>query len=446
MYKLSNYIINVFDESCNKMIIFSTLTTSIVKLEMKIYEDIFENQLFDKYPCEMQTLIGGGFLIKDDFDELKYLNEMRERNMKRLNSLSSSYFMITPTMDCNARCYYCFEHGAHHEKMTFETADYVVDYIRKNTELLIDSNIVIHWFGGEPLLADDIIDYISSKLKHLGIKHFTKITTNGFCINDEIIDKMKNQWSINVVQITLDALYEEYNRIKNYVNLPKGIDAFSTVITNMHKVVDNDIQLRVRINFDPRNTEKAENTIKFLKTEFGDCPNFQVYFAPIDSHTIPSISSDFEGTKKHPLLYLNEVEEGYAGMASMAKNNQTDIERILNKYYLIPIPLSCTGVCNNNVTIDSLGDIYVCHRLLGKGQEFTSGNVKDGLENNEIKKFFQGTGLSYKECSSCKLLPLCQGGCKYRIEEYPDKQYCLPTKKIISEILLSAVREIEALV
>lgn len=45
--------------------------------------------------------------------------------------------------------------------MTFETADAVVHYIEENWNGELFN---VTWFGGEPLLATDIIDYISEQM------------------------------------------------------------------------------------------------------------------------------------------------------------------------------------------------------------------------------------------------------------------------------------------
>ena len=79
--------------------------------------------------------------------------------------------------------------------MTQETAEKVVEYIIKNvTE---SDEVVFRWFGGEPLVGDRIIDYITENVdKHFDgkLKFSSIITTNGFNISDDLIKRAKEKW------------------------------------------------------------------------------------------------------------------------------------------------------------------------------------------------------------------------------------------------------------
>lgn len=438
-YKISKFIL-AEPENADTMVLYSTLTTSIVKLSTEIYNEIFKNKNFIKYTDEVKKLSKMGFIIPTSFDENNYLANVRKKSMTAMNNMGTPYYLITPTMDCNARCYYCFEHGSHHDKMSLSTANNVVSFIKKNAP---NKDIVIQWFGGEPLLATDIIDYISESLKKDGYNIKSKITTNGYLLTDKVISHAISEWGTDVIQITLDGLNEEYNKIKNYT-VPNKDKAFDIVIANIKSVLNSGIKLRIRINFDPLNQEPAVKIIKYLNSRFGKYSNLYVYFAPIDSKKIPAISGSFEELDEHPLISMLNIKEEFAGMAQTHRGI-TDLNELqLNKYYLHPISLSCTGVCNRNVTIDSHGDLYVCHRLLGKGDEYSSGNVVDGFIDNEIRRKYQSTDLIDSKCNNCNLLPLCQGGCKYRRFTYSDENACMTVKSIAGKLLLRALSKIDS--
>ena len=377
-----------------------------------------------------------GFLISSDFDELQYLYCIRKKSKKYMNGVGTPYYLITPTMDCNARCYYCFEHGCHHDKMTFETADNVVSFIVKNAP---SKDVIIQWFGGEPLLATDIIAYISEKLKDNGYSISSKITTNGYLLSKEVLKKAINNWGTDVVQITLDGLGDVYNRVKNY-QVNKPYEAFDVVISNIKDILDSGIKLRIRINFDPQNQKPAINIINFLEKRFHNYKNLYVYFAPIDAANIQPISNEFNDLEEHPLISMLNIKENFAGMAQTHRGI-TELEELqLNRYYLHPISLSCTGVFNRNVTIDSHGDLYVCHRLLGKGKDYSSGNVVEGFIDNEIRRKYQSIELEDDRCKECNILPLCQGGCKYRRYTYSKENACSNIKAISGKLLIRAIK------
>ena len=57
------------------------------------------------------------------------------------------------------------------------------------------------------------------------------------------------------------------------------------------------------------------------------------------------------------------------------------------------------------------------------------------LKKNTIFKFFCNTALVYDECKTCKLLPICQGGCKINAYIYGDEHACTPIKSILPELV-----------
>ena len=102
--------------------------------------------------------------------------------------------VINPTLECNFRCWYCYEdHVA--GKMNEET----IEKIKKHVKLMIKeeriSSLLLDWFGGEPLLYfDEIIVPLSEQLRDImtenGLPFFTQATTNGSLITEERAKKM----------------------------------------------------------------------------------------------------------------------------------------------------------------------------------------------------------------------------------------------------------------
>jgi len=440
MNRITKYMLE-YEEDSGEVVVYSMLTTSLVRLSKKVYREIFENLNFNADIETVEKLKKCGFIHDEQFDELKYLEQLRAKSMEKLNNMRTPYFMITPTMDCNARCYYCFENGSHKEKMPLNIADRVVDFILKERQT---DDVVLQWFGGEPLMAQDVIEHISGRLKHNGINITSKLTTNGYYLNEAVLDRAINSWGVDVIQITIDALHDEYNRIKNYKDRDTE-SAFERVIRNIFSAIGRGLKVRIRINYNPLEHDEADETIAYLRSFFSEYDNVYVYFAPIDSENIPSVSETFESKTKHPLLDLIDRNSGFAGMAQLTRGEMDNRRSILSKYYLHPIPLSCTGVCSRNLTIDSKGDIYICHRLLGRESQYSSGNVTTGVIDNKVTKQYRSIELSYEECYECKFLPVCQGGCKFRADEYSQMKACTPIKSISVEVLKRAISEIEML-
>ena len=44
--------------------------------------------------------------------------------------------------------------------------------------------------------------------------------------------------------------------------------------------------------------------------------------------------------------------------------------------------------------------------------------------------------MTYDECKTCAILPICQGGCKINARFYSGKEACAPSKAIIKDLIL----------
>lgn len=438
--KKSQFIVKQQGFSKDTVLLYSTFTTSMVELSETLYEDIFLNSEYENYSDEVQALFEMGFLIADDTDELKILENLRIKTVEA-NEDSPTYYIVCPTTGCNARCYYCFEKGAVQKRMDRNTTEAVAKYIYENHD---PENLVIQWFGGEPLLEPDTISFIVGYLKDRNVKFTSKIITNGYLLGDKVIDLAVNQWNVRIIQITIDDLHEEYNRIKDYICA--DVNPFERVMGNIKRCLDARINIRIRINFNPLEYQKAVRTVDYLKARFGDDPNFFVYLAPIDSSDIPSITNEFDESEVHPLIALLDAERDFCSFGNYDNRAEhgSEYDAILRKYYLTPIPTSCYGGCESSLTIDSSGDIFNCHRLLGH-KEYASGNVFEGRKKNDIAKFYADPLIRDEQCNNCNLLPICQGGCKYRAFKYGKDHACTSVKGAVKELIKRAAVEINEL-
>ena len=128
MYQVSKFFVS-YQLNENEVLIYSTLTTSIIVLEYKIYVDIFENGNIKKYPEYISELLEMGMIYKTEEDENKKLQDIRQKLIDEERGMKS--ITIAPTMSCNARCYYCFENGSTKGNMSYEVAKQLVKFIDK---------------------------------------------------------------------------------------------------------------------------------------------------------------------------------------------------------------------------------------------------------------------------------------------------------------------------
>ena len=150
-YSKSKYNIFVpYNES--EFIIYNSLSGSIGKFDLETYKRYKENQLKES---EIDKLLEKGILIPDSFDEL---NKIHNDRLCGILNDTIKHYRIWPTSACNAKCYYCFEKGVKQESMSKDVADATINFIERGVSN--KDTIKIEWFGGEPLLNIDIIDYV----------------------------------------------------------------------------------------------------------------------------------------------------------------------------------------------------------------------------------------------------------------------------------------------
>ena len=100
---------------------------------------------------------------------------------------------ICPTMGCNFNCPYCFEdHFA--RKMSASVQDDVVALAGRMLDASRTKDVHVTWFGGEPLLAPDVIESLSGRLMALaeerGGRYEASIVTNGYLLTQDIADML----------------------------------------------------------------------------------------------------------------------------------------------------------------------------------------------------------------------------------------------------------------
>lgn len=416
------------------ILLYNTYSTSMVEMELQTYKDIFENGA-NSYNEEIKQLISMGFLVEDSLDELAEQKQLRETVVSTSGETISN-IIIAPTLACNARCFYCFENGYRKGIMTPDTARAVVQFLKAHWD---GEKIGITWFGGEPLMAADVIEVMIDEFNKEGIPFSSKITTNGSLLTSTMIQRIQQKWNVDKIQITVDALGSEYNAIKNYVGIE---DAFSLVMQNIKLCLDAGLPIRIRINFDPDKMSTAVNTMEYLNNLFGAYPNIKVYFAPIDEDDciVRNITDSFSDHDEHP--YIKLIKYGrkhglYRGFPDMEDDKYTqefDTHGLLKKLKIYPQPINCYATCQNVFSIDCNGKLYKCHRGLGR-DEYASGDVFSGVQKNDIYNFFCDTEFFMDECNDCAILPICQGGCKINAKLYNGKGCCAPSKAIINQLV-----------
>lgn len=389
IYRLMKYILR-FDY-CGNVYLHNVVTGHLVMLSQ--YEELILNKLPTIYSPMLNELIVSHFLVPEEYDEHQQVVNLRSILWK-LHDIHSSknitYYTILPTTECNARCWYCFEHGVSPATMSDATVD---DTVRFITEHCGGEKVTIRWFGGEPTVAVRQIDQICNGLKLNNIEFASIITSNGYLLDEALICKAKNLWNLKSAMITVDGTETNYNKIKNYVN--SNGSPYKTVLGNIKCLIDNQIYVGLRMNFTRSNYDDFALLLDDVLRLCSTSPYLQVY-----SHQV-NADYTFVGEDEKAI----ELEEWYSNKILELNNLSRDKGLYKAKkelpclYYLM-----CEAASDNAVVITPQGNLVSCGEQLGNDQ--IKGNLKEGITNPEIVQSWKQF-VDFKKCDNCPLFPSC---------------------------------------
>lgn len=376
-----------------KVFLFNTFTRAVYELSQEEAELFRTDEVYFEPENEnmkaLSDMIRARLFVKAGVDEANSylgLGELLATAEKR--NVVNDYTILTTT-GCNARCFYCFEADFTPCVMKMDTASALADYI---IEHLPADNVYIHWFGGEPLCNTAVMDLISQRLKERNIRYFSSITSNGFAFNDQYVEAAKNLWRTTIVQITLDGMDDEHNRRKNFY--AKNCNHFRQTILNIHKLLDKEIVVSLRLNFDKENLKDIELLCDFLAEEFHGEKRLAVYPAML----FEDCGSWNPGRLKTEQLAL--VED-----LVHLRDKLTEL-----KLYSPPVLSSQVRYkkCGSNkplhLTINPDGAFSVCHNY---SDTCTYGTIYDGITDEKLfQEWMNNTAISPK-CKNCCWLPEC---------------------------------------
>jgi uncharacterized protein len=293
-------------------------------------------------------LIDHGFLVPQERDE----NSLRTLRMIEQTAVSTLELIILPTEQCNFRCKYCyeiFEKG----KMDVSIQEALIKYVRKNIHKFIGLNVI--WFGGEPLEAMDVVDYLSQefiKICKTARKPYTaNMTTNGYNLTLDTYKRLV-EYHVNSYQITLDGLEKEHDSQRVLVD---GQGTFGRIIRNLLEIKNNtrvfNTSFIIRTNYTKRITANLENYIEFYAKNFGNDPRFSVYV---------HMASDWGGERVKEIRADILTDNNYMEILKSILQINNQLNYGLHYSRIDAGSCVCYASRKNSVIIGSDGALYKC--------------------------------------------------------------------------------------
>lgn len=387
----------------NKWVVYNNLSGAMIGITRPIYDALSENkinELSDQNICK--GLQYGKFIITDNIDEVE---EFRKVKNELAVSARVIGIQILPTLRCNFKCVYCYEQAQDSSQiMPEEVMGEIIKYVRKKimptTEYL---NVL--WYGGEPLLAIDRIEYLSEALinlsKEKNINYDASMVTNGYLLNKRNIDiLLKNK--VESCQVTIDGPEKVHNSRRMLRN---GGKTWKRIIDNIKYAVSKKLAVSIRINTDKSNIDSLGEFFSELK--YHDVYDKVTYSIGVVSH-FGNVCRSIEDT----FLTVEKVDEFL---------DQKDIKHLLDNSrnsLIRPIPdfIGCVATAKNSLIIGPGGELYKCSKTIGDINELFGHISNPDLNHQNFKKWENISNLNSKNCKKCSMVPVCNGkGCAFEV-------------------------------
>lgn len=425
--KLSRF--NFLKRYDDATIFFNAATCALAVVDenfLRVLDDV-KNNSYDEKNYDAQLIAdmkSSGCLVEDEVDELERLEFYR--NLAKYD-VTNFGLTIAPTLDCNFRCKYCFE--THPKgKMNSEIQAALVKFAESRLERA--KNFSVTWYGGEPLLAKEIIWSLSEKFLELCAKYSVDydafIITNASLLEDSDVELFK-KYKINGAQITIDGVKEIHDKRRRSVT---NESTFDRLIDRVNLLFNNGLSVIVRINIDKDNISRVDELLDILAERINLRDKLKIDFGQVSPFTdiCKSIESDCYNNEQFADVMLPLYEKVLAHGFEM------------NKMAAYPVPrlnFCCTDYVNSFV-VDNRGDIYNCWNHVGN-LKASCGNINDGenltLEKNYLS-WIQWNPIKHSKCRECIYLPICMGSCPYHMRTSADGQpVCGAVKYNLDKVL-----------
>lgn len=378
------------------------------------------------HPDFYDNLVKYGMIVDDDFNEIA---EAITKFEAEDNDPSTFDLTINPTLDCNLRCWYCYET---HGKGTMMSPEVIKSLKRLINNKLSNSNLKqfnISFFGGEPLLGWDkvvmpILRFGADRCAEYGVTLNSNFTTNGVLLTE--------------------------SRLNDLYNIGLGHTAFQISIDGNKTLHDNS-----RVNAAKQPTYDKIMSNVFIAAAKGFKVILRFNYTPDTLDTFTDVLADLEGlpieSRKNIVCSFHQIWQTIGGNQANQTRNYTD--RVVNFFRESGFKTNsdrtyyryvCYGDRTNHAVVNYNGDLYKC-----TAREFTP-SAREGVltHNGDLEwnsRFTNRMGVKYKStiCRECALMPICNGGCTQKKLERKQSNICPKCMNDHSkhEYLLMALRQ-----
>lgn len=388
-----------------KYILYNCVTNKILVFTEELKDLIYRNSLpalQTIHPDLYASLIHNHFIIDKEIDEVEIAIRKQE---KELNTEDYFGIMINPTLDCNLRCWYCYEthqKGSRIHEMTMNSIKKLLKNKIENSQL---TTLGISFFGGEPLMkfkqtVSPLLDFAHHLCSQYGIRLNIGFTTNAVLLTSEVTDCLSSLGRQVALQVPFDGNRELYNKVKA---TPDGKGVYDITLKNIQYAIVKRLYVNIRCNYHIDNLSSFKDLIDEFKDMDKICyESFHFSFQPVwQTHD--------KGEKTTPIL--------------------KDIRTVLNAYGMRhdgikgggSLGTSCYADRPDNLVVNYNGDIYKCtsQDFLPESREGVL-NPDGTITYNEKYEHRMKARFSHAACIDCSIMPVCYICSQKKLNEVSD--------------------------
>jgi uncharacterized protein len=317
----------------------------------------------------------------------------------------ASSLVLHVSHDCNMRCGYCYaDFGRYGGDAGYMAPEQAVAHVAKFFEQLGPGRAVhITFFGGEPLMNMPVVyaahAYAKARALEEGRGVSFGLTTNGTLLTRELVAFFEAERF--ALTVSIDGPPDVNDRLRPIQDGSKSYDVI------VQRVKESGLRPAARVTL----TRKCLDVPRIVR-HLIDAGFREVGVSPVASG---HARFDLDDADLQVLLQgLTELADDFVAWAKEGKvfpfsNIRAMVEQVAAGD---PRSMPC-GAVTRLVAADNKGDLYACHRLVGR-ETFKVGTLEGGLD--EGRRFDLLKRIQPRDrvpCQTCWARTLCGGGCHH---------------------------------
>ena len=372
--------------------------------------------------------------ISDECEDDKVLSWVR--SLLPGAGISLGYFILSER--CNLACKYCFvgEHSVRRELMSAkdmsqETAEKAIFFFIKQLELsgidFTENKSQIIFFGGEPLIAYDVLVYVARRIAELRddypVLQSTQLTviTNGTMLTKERILELRELGVSVNISIDGASLETNANRI-----FPSGKPAFDKIIGALNLCKELNVAPSLSVTLSPETIKDLSGLLSLLQTYDVRGLGFNIMLS----------SEDYQLSEQ----YYEEAAQFIIDSFEVFRQTGIYEDRIMRKLNCFAHSLTyfsdCGATAGGQLVFTPDGRVGICQGLIAEKEFFDTSLDDESFDAREHPTWQQWAHLvpiETPECYECEALGICGGGCPVNARaNNPEKGlHCLDRRQCI---------------